>query len=58
MVGIADTVNAPLSAPMLEKLGDSYDMLVDIQEPGTEPELEDQRYFLMRDRSVAILVGR
>jgi glycogen operon protein len=30
----------------------------DVFEPGTEPELTDQRSFLMGPRSVAILVGR
>ena len=37
LMGNAYTVNQALSAQMLETLGESYDLLVDVVEPGQEP---------------------
>ena len=38
LMGNAYTVNEALSAQMLETLGESYDLLVDVKQPGEEPE--------------------
>ena len=37
VMGNAYTVNEALSAQMLETLGESYDLLVDVKQPGEEP---------------------
>jgi len=38
MMGNACTVNQPLTAEMLETLGEQYELLVDVTQPGVEPE--------------------